>query len=79
MEETIENGQRRTVFAETFRMSTYLAAWAILPETYGKKVDDDDEATVCIEISISILFRFVLDYRMGSSRTDRKKSYCIST
>jgi hypothetical protein len=60
-------------------MSTYLAAWAILPETYGKKVDDDDEATVCFEILISILFRFILDYCMGSSRTDREKSYCIST
>ncbi|CAF4416016.1 unnamed protein product, partial [Adineta steineri] len=31
IEETIENDLRRTTFADTFRMSTYLAAWAILP------------------------------------------------
>jgi hypothetical protein len=46
MEETIENGQRRTVFAETFRMSTYLAAWAVLPDTYGKQASHDNESNV---------------------------------
>jgi hypothetical protein len=27
-------------------MSTYLAAWAILPDTYGRKADDDEEPMV---------------------------------
>jgi hypothetical protein len=27
-------------------MSTYLAAWAILPDNYGKQFDDDDEPFV---------------------------------
>ncbi|CAF2967031.1 unnamed protein product [Rotaria sp. Silwood2] len=34
IEETIESGLRRTTFADTFRMSTYLAAWAVLPDTF---------------------------------------------
>jgi len=28
-------------------MSTYLAAWAIVPDTYGRKADDEDEPIVC--------------------------------
>jgi hypothetical protein len=35
-------------------MSTYLAAWAVLPDTYGKRADDDDEPMVCIQIFKSI-------------------------
>ena len=27
-------------------MSTYLAAWAILPETYGRRADNEDEPVV---------------------------------
>ncbi|CAF0733249.1 unnamed protein product [Rotaria sordida] len=48
IEETIENGLRRTVFADTFRMSTYLAAWAVLPNTYGQLVSNEDEPKVTV-------------------------------
>jgi len=27
-------------------MSTYLAAWAVLPDTYGKQVSNDSESKV---------------------------------
>ncbi|CAF1059093.1 unnamed protein product [Adineta ricciae] len=43
IEESLENGLRRTKFAETYPMSTYLAAWAILPDTYGSRNDNEDE------------------------------------
>ncbi|CAF2088041.1 unnamed protein product [Rotaria magnacalcarata] len=48
IEETIENGLRRTKFAETFRMSTYLAAWAVLPDTYGQHVSEQEEPKITI-------------------------------
>ncbi|CAF3616264.1 unnamed protein product [Adineta steineri] len=48
IEETIENDLRRTTFADTFRMSTYLAAWAILPDTYGKLISTDDEPEIIV-------------------------------
>ncbi|UJR08425.1 hypothetical protein I4U23_012695 [Adineta vaga] len=43
IEETLDNGLRRTKFLETFPMSTYLAAWAVLPDTYGSRNDNEDE------------------------------------
>jgi hypothetical protein len=30
-------------------MSTYLAAWAVLPDTYGKQVSNDAETEVCMK------------------------------
>ena len=50
IDEIVDNGLSRTKFAETFRMSTYLAAWAILPDTYAKRVDDDQEPMVRVSI-----------------------------
>lgn len=38
-----------TRFEDTYQMSTYLAAWAILPKNYGQKADDPDEPMVKIE------------------------------
>jgi hypothetical protein len=37
---------RYTKFQETFLMSTYLAAWAILPNTYGQKTDQENKSNV---------------------------------
>lgn len=38
IDEKIENDLKRTRFADTFPMSTYLAAWAVLPPSFGKVV-----------------------------------------
>ncbi|CAF1272229.1 unnamed protein product [Rotaria sp. Silwood1] len=48
IEQTIENNLRRTTFADTFRMSTYLAAWAILPNTYGQLTNNDDKPKITV-------------------------------
>jgi hypothetical protein len=32
-------------------MSTYLAAWAILPDTYGKQVNNDSDSEVYIGLT----------------------------
>jgi hypothetical protein len=42
-------------------MSTYLAAWAILPDTYGKRMDDEDTTNVYVYIlqDISILMVYL--------------------
>ncbi|UJR37822.1 hypothetical protein I4U23_030512 [Adineta vaga] len=48
IEETIENDLRRTKFADTFPMSTYLAAWAILPNTYGKLASTNNEPEIIV-------------------------------
>lgn len=48
IEETFVNGLQRTVFDDTFRMSTYLAAWAILPNTYGKLSDNDNNTQITV-------------------------------
>ena len=42
------DGLRQTTFRETFQMSTYLVAWAILPDTYGRKLDDEVEPVVSV-------------------------------
>ncbi|CAF1247472.1 unnamed protein product [Rotaria sordida] len=44
----VEDNLRHTKFADTFPMSTYVASWSILPDTYGKKSDDDDEPMVTV-------------------------------
>ncbi|CAF1531968.1 unnamed protein product [Adineta steineri] len=46
--QTIENNLRHTTFAETFRMSTYVVSWSILPDTYGKISDNDNSPMVTI-------------------------------
>ena len=58
---TIENGLCRTKFAKTFRMSTYLAAWAVLPDTYGKITSKSNEHKVYISKleDVSILKQFL--------------------
>jgi hypothetical protein len=42
-------------------MSTYLAAWAILPDTYGQKTDDQNASNVFYilqDISIFMVYLF---------------------
>ncbi|CAF1192609.1 unnamed protein product [Adineta steineri] len=46
--EALVDGLRQTSFERTFRMSTYLAAWAILPDTYKGLSDNDDEPQLTI-------------------------------
>ncbi|CAF1318772.1 unnamed protein product [Adineta ricciae] len=48
LKQSVENNSLHTTFAETFRMSTYVVSWAILPETYGKISDNDQSPTVTI-------------------------------
>ncbi|UJR17738.1 hypothetical protein I4U23_004636 [Adineta vaga] len=48
IKQTVEDNLRHTIFAETFRMSTYVASWAILPDTYGKVSDSDQSPTITI-------------------------------
>lgn len=43
MQESPVGDLLETQFEDTFQMSTYLAAWAILPKNYGQKSDDPDE------------------------------------
>lgn len=59
-EEDIDNGLRRTKFEETFKMSTYLAAWAVLPDTYGQKSDDEDQPLVFTCIFRNVLFLLLI-------------------
>ncbi|CAF1112484.1 unnamed protein product [Adineta ricciae] len=48
IEESLEGDLRRTRFADTFRMSTYLAAWAVLPNTYGKLASTHNEPEIIV-------------------------------
>ena len=50
----VENGvtKKRTIFQETFRMSTYLATWAILP-------DDFDSVGLKSERGIDVIISFI--------------------
>jgi len=43
-------------------MSTYLAAWAILPDTYGKQVSNDSEPKVDMKFSTKTIHEFELTY-----------------
>jgi hypothetical protein len=42
-------------------MSTYLAAWAVVPDTYGKRTDDENIYNVYVSIlqNISILIVYL--------------------
>ncbi|CAF1636307.1 unnamed protein product [Rotaria magnacalcarata] len=48
IQETNQNNVIQTIFDDTFRMSTYIATWAILPDTYGKILDDPEEPQVTV-------------------------------
>jgi hypothetical protein len=79
VEETTENGLIRTKFAETFPMSTYIAAWAVVPDSYATRSDDPDEPMVYFEkYRIGFNGISILDNSMGSPTTNGTKSYSIS-
>ena len=49
-------------------MSTYLAAWAILPASYGRLHDDIDEPKVSVsQPSIPVSTRFISVHSMGET------------
>jgi len=52
-------------------MSTYIAAWAVVPDSYAKQSDDPDEPMVYFE-KYRIVFngRSILDISMDSSTTN---------
>lgn len=61
------DGLRQTTFGDSFKMSTYLAAWAILPETYGRKLDDEEEPIVSVERDSTVTpSRWILVHCLGT-------------
>jgi hypothetical protein len=52
VEQTLTDGLYETKFADTFMMSTYLMAWAILPDDFGRRADVEAKPFVCAIVKI---------------------------